>query len=219
MPETLTPPVASASLAERFAAVRAHSEAITEGLHVEDYVVQSMEDVSPLKWHLAHTTWFWETFVLTKYAPGYALFDDRYPFLFNSYYVQAGERHCRAQRGYLSRPTVADVAAYRAHVTAAMADFLDGFAEADRPDVADVVAVGLHHEQQHQELMLTDLKHVFAVNPLRPAYRERPHVPAPDPGPLGWRVRGRRPDDGRRAVPLRQRRPAPPPVRRGLRDR
>lgn len=188
MPETLTPPVASASLAERFAAVRAHSEAITEGLHVEDYVVQSMEDVSPLKWHLAHTTWFWETFVLTKYAPGYALFDDRYPFLFNSYYVQAGERHCRAQRGYLSRPTVADVAAYRAHVTAAMADFLDGFAEADRPDVADVVAVGLHHEQQHQELMLTDLKHVFAVNPLRPAYRERPHVPAPDPGPLGWRA-------------------------------
>ncbi|WP_412067584.1 ergothioneine biosynthesis protein EgtB [Rubrivirga sp. IMCC43871] len=186
-----SPPLSAApvaTLADRFATVRAHSEAITEGLHVEDYVVQSMEDVSPLKWHLAHTTWFWETFVLTPFAPDYALFDDRYPFLFNSYYVQAGERHCRAQRGYLSRPTVADVAAYREHVTAAMGDFLDGFDEAERSEVADVVEVGLQHEQQHQELMLTDLKHVFAVNPLRPAYRERAHTPASDPGAVRWRA-------------------------------
>ena len=184
MPALLAPP--AVRLAERFAAVRAFTEEICEGLETEDFVVQSMADVSPTKWHLAHTTWFWETFVLAPHAPGYALHDERYPFLFNSYYVQAGERHCRAQRGYLSRPTVAEVFAYRHHVDAAMAAFLDGLDEAARPEVADVVEVGLHHEQQHQELMLTDLKHVFSVNPLRPAVRERAHVPAADPGPMTW---------------------------------
>ncbi len=125
--------------------------------------------------------------MLVPHAPGYALYDERYPFLFNSYYVQAGERHCRAQRGYLSRPTVADVFAYRRHVTDAVADFLDGFGEAERPEIADVVEVGLHHEQQHQELMVTDLKHVFAVNPLRPVFRDRADLPSADPGPLRWR--------------------------------
>ena len=177
---------ATHALAERFATVRSATEAFCEPLVTEDYVVQSMEDVSPTKWHLAHTTWFWETFVLRPYAPGYALYDEAYPFLFNSYYVQAGERHCRAQRGYLSRPTVEDVFAYRAHVTASMASFLDGFDETARPDIADVVEVGLHHEQQHQELMVTDLKHVFSVNPLRPTYRPRPATPAPPVAPLGW---------------------------------
>ena len=178
---------AAASLATRFAEVRAFTERLCDGLQTEDYVVQSSPDVSPTKWHLAHTTWFWETFVLTPHAGGYRLHDERYPFLFNSYYVQAGERHCRAQRGYLSRPTVAEVLDYRAHVDAAMAEFLADFDEHERPDVADVVEVGLHHEQQHQELMLTDLKHVFSVNPLRPAYREGTHAPAAAPGPLGWR--------------------------------
>ena len=186
MPAVAAPPTA-ATLAERFRAVRAQTERLCDGLVVEDYVVQSMEDVSPTKWHLAHTTWFWETFVLTPHADGYALYDARYPFLFNSYYVQAGERHCRAQRGYLSRPTVEEVFAYRRHVTRAMGRYLDAFDEAE-PDVADVVEVGLHHEQQHQELMVTDLKHVFSVNPLRPALRERPSAPAPDSGPLGWRT-------------------------------
>ena len=184
MTETLTP---TDTLAARFADVRAFTERLCRGLATEDYVVQSSPDVSPTKWHLAHTTWFWETFVLTPHADGYALHDERYPFLFNSYYVQAGERHCRAQRGYLSRPTVAEVFAYRAHVDAAMAAFLDGFDEAGRPEIADVVEVGLHHEQQHQELMLTDLKHVFSVNPLRPVFAEREDRPSPDPGPLGWR--------------------------------
>lgn len=184
MPATLSPP--AARLAERFSEVRTFTESLCAGLETEDYVVQSMEDVSPTKWHLAHTTWFWETFVLTPYAEGYELYDARYPFLFNSYYVQAGERHCRAQRGYLSRPTVEAVFAYRRHVDEAMGRFLEGLDAASRPDVADVVEVGLNHEQQHQELMLTDLKHVFSVNPLRPAYRERLHVPAPDPGPVGW---------------------------------
>ena len=175
-------------LGARYRAVRAHTEAFCEPLVTEDYVVQSMPDVSPTKWHLAHTTWFWETFVLRGFpdlAPDYALYDEAYPFLFNSYYVQAGERHCRAQRGYLSRPTVDDVYAYRAYVDAAMERFFEAFDPADRPDVADVVEVGLHHEQQHQELMVTDLKHVFGVNPLRPVYRARPHAPSADPGPLG----------------------------------
>ena len=186
MPTLLAPPT-EADLAARYGAVRSFTERLCDGLATEDYVVQSMADVSPTKWHLAHTTWFWETFVLTPHAEGYRLHDDRYPFLFNSYYVQAGERHCRAQRGYLSRPTVEEVFAYRHHVDAAMASFLTDFDEAEHPDVADVIEVGLQHEQQHQELMVTDLKHVFSVNPLRPAFREGVHIPADDPGPLGWR--------------------------------
>ena len=171
------------TLAERFRTVRALTASLCDGLETEDFVVQSMADVSPTKWHLAHTTWFWETFVLVPHAAGYALHDARYPFLFNSYYVQAGERHCRAQRGYLSRPTVAEVFAYRAHVDAAMDAFLETLDEAG--EVAETVEIGLHHEQQHQELMLTDLKHVFSVNPLRPVYRARTPEPAPDPGPPG----------------------------------
>ena len=180
-------PQVRTDLAARFAQVRAFTEQLCDGLATEDFVVQSSPDISPTKWHLAHTTWFWETFVLTAYADGHQLHDERYPFLFNSYYVQAGERHCRAPRGYLSRPTVQEVFAYRAHVDAAMAGFLDRFTEADAPEIADVIEVGLHHEQQHQELMLTDLKHVFSVNPLRPVYRERSDLSSSDPGPLGWR--------------------------------
>ncbi len=184
MSTTLAP--SSTQLATRYADVRAFTESLCDDLVTEDFVVQSSPDVSPTKWHLAHTTWFWETFVLTPYAEGYELHDERYPFLFNSYYVQAGERHCRAQRGYLSRPTVKEVFAYRTHVDQAMAAFLEDFDESEHPDVADVLEVGLHHEQQHQELMLTDLKHVFSVNPLRPAYRERLHVEGEAPGPLTW---------------------------------
>ncbi len=176
----------AATLAERFTAVRAFTESLCAPLATEDYVVQSMTDVSPTKWHLAHTTWFWETFVLKEYAPGYALYDARYPYLFNSYYVQAGERHCRAQRGYLSRPTVEEVFAFRRAVDEAMLRFLDDFDEAEHPEVADVIEVGRNHEQQHQELMLTDIKHVFSVNPLRPVYRERPDIASLDPGPLQW---------------------------------
>jgi len=174
------------TLAARYAAVRAFTEHLCKPLATEDYVVQSMTDVSPTKWHLAHTSWFFETFVLRPHAEGYRLFDERYPYLFNSYYVQAGERHCRAQRGYLSRPTVAEVMAYRRHVDEAMQRFLDGLDELERPDVADVVELGLQHEQQHQELMLTDNKHVFSVNPLRPVYRERPEARAADPGSIQW---------------------------------
>jgi ergothioneine biosynthesis protein EgtB len=152
--------------------VRRFTRALCDGLEVEDFVVQSMPDVSPTKWHLAHTSWFFETFVLMQHDAGYQPLDPTYQFLFNSYYVQAGERHCRAQRGYISRPTVREVLDYRAYVDEHMEALLaaDGLA----PDVAALIELGTHHEQQHQELMLTDIKHVFSVNPLRPAYRPPP---------------------------------------------
>jgi ergothioneine biosynthesis protein EgtB len=168
-----------ASLAERFRSVRRQTRLICEPLEREDYVIQSMEDVSPTKWHLAHTTWFFEVFVLKQFAPGYCLKDERYPFLFNSYYIQAGDRWSRPHRGILSRPTVEEVFAYRSHVDEAM----DAFLARDVPDEArTVLEIGLHHEQQHQELMVTDIKHVLSVNPLYPTYHRhelRPGLPAP----------------------------------------
>lgn len=182
------------NLLDRYLEVRSRTVGLTRGLAPEDQVVQSMEDVSPTKWHLAHTTWFWEVFVLGRHAPAHEPLDPRYHYLFNSYYVQAGERHCRDQRGYISRPTVDQVLDYRAHVDAAMERFLArGELE---PEVAWLVELGLNHEQQHQELMVTDLKHVFSVNPLRPAHPllEAPEEgppgasgPQADPGPLRWR--------------------------------
>ncbi|MGZ3405112.1 MAG: ergothioneine biosynthesis protein EgtB [Polyangia bacterium] len=155
--------------------VRRASEELCRGLAVEDYVAQSMPDCSPLKWHLAHTTWFFETFVLAG-RDGYKPFDPRFAYLFNSYYDAVGARWDRPARGLLTRPTVAEVMQYRAHVDARMA-------EVDAP--ADVIELGLHHEQQHQELMLTDLKHLFALNPLEPVYRAAP-VDDAAAAPLVW---------------------------------
>jgi ergothioneine biosynthesis protein EgtB len=169
-------------LAVSYGRVRALTEKLCEPLVTEDYVVQSMPDVSPTKWHLAHTSWFFETFLLKPHLDGYREIDATYPFLFNSYYVQAGERHCRAQRGYISRPTVAEVFAYRHHVDEAMQRLL-GSSKAG--DLAHLVEIGLNHEQQHQELMLTDIKHVFSVNPLRPVYQESA-VPATAAPALSW---------------------------------
>ena len=157
----------------RYADIRAFTEHLCQPLATEDYVVQSMSDVSPTKWHLAHTSWFFETFVLKPHHASYAELNPAYAFLFNSYYTQAGERHCRAQRGYISRPTVAEVFAYRRHVDAAMQDLLERADERLLARLGPVLELGLHHEQQHQELILTDVKHVLSVNPLRPAYRER----------------------------------------------
>ena len=165
------------ALALRYAEVRAATEALCEGLATEDYVVQSMPDVSPTKWHLAHTSWFFETFLLLPHSPGYRPIDPTYAYLFNSYYVQAGERHCRAQRGYISRPTVAEVFEYRRHVDEAVTALIERHGGELPPEGEAILTLGLHHEQQHQELMLTDIKHVFAVNPLRPPYRK-----APEPG-------------------------------------
>jgi ergothioneine biosynthesis protein EgtB len=183
-----SPRLGADTLLGRYRAVRRFTEAFAAPLAVEDHVVQSMADVSPQKWHLAHTTWFFETFVLMEYGHrigGYARYDEVFPYLFNSYYVQAGERHCRAQRGYLTRPTVAEVLGFRHAIDAHLERLLDGLDERTDDEsrhLAEVVEIGLHHEQQHQELMATDLKHVFSVNPLRPAYHDRPLPRGADPG-------------------------------------
>ncbi|MEX2325510.1 MAG: ergothioneine biosynthesis protein EgtB, partial [Gemmatimonadaceae bacterium] len=174
------------TLSERYAAVRARTEALCGPLETEDYVVSSMVDVSPTKWHLAHTSWFFETFVLREHSQSYVPRDERYAYLFNSYYVQAGERHCRAQRGLVTRPTVAEVYAYRAHVDEAMAALLEAIGGDAAHPALPVVELGLNHEQQHQELMLTDIKHVFWTNPLRPAYLPRDPESPGDAPPLAW---------------------------------
>ena len=159
-----------------YLATRRFTERLCDGLEPEDFVVQSMDDVSPTKWHLAHTTWFFETFVALPHGAQLKPYHPTYQFLFNSYYVQAGERHCRAQRGYISRPTVREVFAYRAYVDDVIAELLVSCPEQHFGRVRDLLELGIHHEQQHQELMLTDIKHVFAVNPLRPVYRHTPHA-------------------------------------------
>ncbi|MFT3912633.1 MAG: ergothioneine biosynthesis protein EgtB [Anaeromyxobacteraceae bacterium] len=176
---------AAASLADRLAAVRAATQRLCAGLSPEDLVVQSMPDASPAKWHLAHTTWFFETFVLGPHARGHRPFREGWAPLFNSYYVAAGPRHPRPERGLLTRPSVAEVLAYRAAVDEQVQTFLRTPAGAT-PEVLALVELGLHHEQQHQELLLTDLLHAFSRNPLRPAYAPRePQAPSAVP-PLRW---------------------------------
>jgi ergothioneine biosynthesis protein EgtB len=157
--------------AQRFRETRSASEALTAGLLPEDQAIQSMPDVSPTKWHLAHATWFFETFLLAPHLPGYQAFDPSYGYLFNSYYQQVGPRHPRPERGLLSRPGVAAIGEYRTAVTAAMLDLIARAGTDQWRAIAPLVALGIHHEQQHQELMLMDIKHVFSMNPLRPAYR------------------------------------------------
>jgi ergothioneine biosynthesis protein EgtB len=174
------------SLADRYRQVRGFTEELCRTLQTEDYVVQSMPDASPAKWHLAHTTWFFETFLLCP-RPGYETANPTFHFLFNSYYNSLGKQYFRPDRGKISRPTVAEVHDYRRRVDEAMAEVLDGSGDAGvapTPGSADaelaaLVEVGLHHEQQHQELLVTDLKHLFSCNPLFPVYREarEPGVP------------------------------------------
>ena len=177
---------AGTSMIERYRRVRQFTVDFCAPLAPEDMVVQTRENVSPTKWHLAHTTWFWETFVLREHAPGYEPIDDTYAYLFNSYYIQAGERHCRDQRGYISRPTVEQVLGFRRHVDEAMHALWDEADDATRQQLAPLIELGLQHEQQHQELMVTDLKHVLSVNPLRPAYRSGLAPPEGDAPPLAW---------------------------------
>jgi ergothioneine biosynthesis protein EgtB len=165
-------------LAEAYFSVRQQTERLCEPLAAEDYVVQSMPDASPVKWHLAHTSWFFETFVLAAACEDYAPFDARFGFLFNSYYNTVGDRLPRPRRGLLSRPTVGEVHRYRAHVDEQMVTLLRNDA-AFPSALATAVELGLHHEQQHQELILTDLKHAFSCNPLRPAYRDPPFIIPP----------------------------------------
>jgi ergothioneine biosynthesis protein EgtB len=176
------------ALREQYQAVRALSLALAAPLSDADATIQPMPDASPAKWHLAHTSWFFETFVLRDHVPNYRVFDPRWAYLFNSYYEGEGERHPRARRGMLSRPSLDEIRAYRAHVDAALADALP-----DLPPIAlDRIELGLHHEQQHQELMLTDMLAAMAENPLRPAiWERRPSAPVAAPEPMGGTL-GRR---------------------------
>ena len=157
-----------ASSSRVFTRVRAQTERLAAPLSAEDCCVQSMPDASPTKWHLAHTSWFFETFVLERALPGYRVFHPEFRVLFNSYYNAVGDQHPRPQRGLLTRPSLDEVLAYRAHVDRCVLEVL---AKNDAGEVAAVIELGLHHEQQHQELLLTDVKHLLAANPLRPAYR------------------------------------------------
>ncbi len=182
-PHLLTP--VRAALRERLAAVRQHTRTLAAALSAEDMGLQSMPDASPTKWHLAHTTWFFETVVLLPHAPGLAPFNPRWLPLFNSYYESLGPRHPRPQRGLLSRPSAEEVLAYRGAIDAALDDFILG-ADADAfAAAAPLLELGLQHEQQHQELLLTDVLHSFAQNPLLPALRPGPPPPAA-PASTGW---------------------------------
>jgi ergothioneine biosynthesis protein EgtB len=158
------------SLLEEYRTTRRRTEVLCEPLATEDYVVQSMPDASPVKWHLAHTTWFFETFVLTPFVPGYRLFHPQFSFLFNSYSTAVGPRWPRAERGLLSRPIVAEVFRYRAYVDKHVTDLLHSASLS--AEIEARMILGVNHEQQHQELILTDLKHSWATNPMHPVYRE-----------------------------------------------
>ena len=157
-------------LVEAYLTVRNETECRAAPLTPEDQVIQSMPDASPAKWHRAHTTWFFEQFLLGEHCDGYQPFHPDYAFLFNSYYVSAGPRHARHQRGHLTRPGAEEIAAYRRHVDAAVVKFFHEAGEDALKAIAPLVEVGLNHEQQHQELMLTDILHAFAQNPIPPVY-------------------------------------------------
>src|SRR5581483_9979572 len=170
---------------EAFRRVRAETEKRAACLSAEDQIVQSMADASPTKWHRAHVTWFFEQFLLVPHDPAYQVFDERFPFLFNSYYVAAGPRHARPQRGLITRPNGAEVASYRAHVDKAVTRLIETVKPSDAPRVFEILEIGLHHEQQHQELLLTDILHAFAQNPTDPAYDAAWQPPHAAQGPRG----------------------------------
>lgn len=173
-------------LENRLLDMRRLSHELAAPLSAEDMTVQAHEDASPTKWHLAHVTWFFETFILTKHLPGYRPFDDSFNYCFNSYYESQGPRQPRPKRGVLTRPSSERVMAYRGHVDEGLAKVFANGVE-PRSEVARLVEVGINHEQQHQELLLTDILALFAANPLRPAYRtRRPRAAAAEPGESGW---------------------------------
>ena len=174
----------SGDLLQRFLAVREASEAHCEPLLPEDYGLQAIPETSPPKWHLAHTSWFFETFILKHYQPGFAPYEPLFEVLFNSYYNGIGAQHPRPQRGLLSRPPIEEVLSYRQHVTDAVVDLMQS-ARAERAEIESLVELGIHHEQQHQELFFTDIKYNLSCNPIRPAYLEGDLEDAPDI-PLEW---------------------------------
>jgi len=171
---------------EAFRRVRIETERRASRLSPEDQIVQSMADASPAKWHRAHVTWFFEQFLLVPYSSDYRIFDERFPFLFNSYYVAAGPRHARPQRGLITRPNGEDVAAYRAHVDAAVERLIAQVPAQDAERVFTIIEIGLHHEQQHQELLITDILHAFAQNPTDPVYDSDWQGPRGTQGPRGY---------------------------------
>ena len=173
------------ALAARYTAIRGHTLALAAPLSAEDQCVQSMPDASPTKWHLGHTTWFFEALVLAPHAPEFRAYDERYARLFNSYYESLGPRHPRPQRGLLTRPALADVHAYRAAVDGAVHAFVTRATPAQYAQAAPVIELGLQHEQQHQELLLTDILHLMSLNPLRPAVLDGEPPPSPVVAP-GW---------------------------------
>lgn len=172
-------------LDETYRRIRGGTEKLCEPLSAEDCQVQSMPDASPAKWHLAHTSWFFETFVLEKWLPGYRAFRPEFRVMFNSYYQTVGEQHPRPRRGLLTRPSLDEVVSYRRYVDEAVLALFDKGSEMDEAQL-DLIELGLHHEQQHQELILTDVKHLLSCNPLHPVYRECPSPPRSNPLPLRW---------------------------------
>jgi len=179
-----TGPTSAQSLADRYSAVRNFTESLCEPLEIEDYVIQSMPDASPARWHLAHTTWFFETLVVSRFDESYRSYDAEFAVLFNSYYNTIGPQFPRARRGTLSRPTIKQVYRYRRHIDDRMLDLLTS--ERLPETLTQVVEVGLNHEQQHQELILTDIKHAFGSNPLRPAYRAAESLQNGEAPPVKW---------------------------------
>ena len=174
----------AATVRDAFRSVRALTDALAEPLSPEDQTVQSMPDVSPTKWHRAHTTWFFETFVLGEFADGYEPADPLFRELFNSYYEGVGPQFARVDRGLLSRPGAAEIAAYRARVDAAVLELFT--TDSEDPELHAFIELGVQHEQQHQELLLMDIKHVLSINPLEPVYRPLAAVSSARPRPLGW---------------------------------
>lgn len=158
---------------KKYDKVRAFTHHLVEPLETEDFVIQPMENTSPTKWHLAHTSWFFETFVLGKYQPDFESLHPQYAYFFNSYYLQTGVPFARANRGLLSRPTVKEVFEYRAYVNEQIENFIQGCDDKLWEEASQVIEIGMNHEQQHQELILTDLKYLLAQNPLLPVYKER----------------------------------------------
>jgi len=175
------------ALHKRYRQIRADSQAIFARLDIEDHGVQSMPEVSPPKWHLAHTSWFFETFVLRRYLAAYKRFDPGFEYLFNSYYNAVGRQYPRPRSGLLARPTLARVMEYRAYVDAAVDRLLENDAVAQDQNIEQILELGLHHEQQHQELLLTDIKYNFSINPMAPAYDSGLVQPeSREPGPMAW---------------------------------
>jgi ergothioneine biosynthesis protein EgtB len=173
-------------LGDAFRTVRDETERRAAPLSPEDQLVQSMPDASPAKWHRAHVTWFWEQFLLGDHAPGYKVYHPDYAYLFNSYYVSAGPRHARAQRSHLTRPGADEVTAYRQHVDAAVIKFFNETSDEKLTSLIPLLEVGFNHEQQHQELMLTDILHAFAQNPIPPAYDADWRFPASTTSGDAW---------------------------------